>query len=214
LGRNGAPGISIVFTIDFQPHATPGCFAVFIRETVAHSYWPSEAIALAARTTGVRIVSSGYSYTIAGDRAAFEAEISRLRTVAPAYTDLLLLRGHLPEEEGFQHFTADTDPEILRAWALAHYKACGINDRDCLDQIRRARYVRYFPALPLSRVRADQAAVAGAGREKVLAYATLREKGIIFPPLILNRHYTLLEGYHRFMSARGVSMLEHPAIRF
>jgi hypothetical protein len=204
-----------VFTIDVQPHPTPGRFTVFIRETGAHSYWPSEAIALAARATGIRIAGfSGYSYTLAGDRATFEAEINRLLTVAPTYTDLLLLRGHLPEEAGFQDFNADTDPEILRAWALAHYKACGINDRDSLNQLRYARYVRYFQALPLSRIRADQAAVAGTGREKVLAYATLREKGITFPPLILNRHYTLLEGYHRFISARGVSMLTHSAIRF
>ena len=118
-----------------------------------------------------------------------------------------------PIEDGYEAFSEATSHADLVAWALAHYKADGINDMSSLAVIRNSKAAKYHQALPLDAIRLTAAGQRDMNSEKIAIYAELMQSGVAFPPLILGRTRVLCEGYHRFMAAEKIGRATIAAIQ-
>ena len=143
--------------------------------------------------------------------AQVEAEIQRLLPLSGV--ELQRVRGFDPLEVGFSSFGSNTPSDVLKSWALAHYKAAGINDPSSLSVITRSKSAKYIPACPLDSIRRSAAGQRDMNQYKIGVYSELMRTGTVFPPLIIGRTRILCEGYHRYVAAKNIGKLTLPVIQ-
>ncbi|MGG6267060.1 hypothetical protein ACQ4M3_12905 [Leptolyngbya sp. AN03gr2] len=154
------------------------------------------------------------SWKIGSHKTLSQSQIVKIleQLLSESLVDLLRQAKFHPLEAGYLEFETSTKPEVLRAWALRHYKASGINHPDSINQVSKSRQIRY-EIMNLDRLRPNLECLPFCNPDLIDGYSELMQEGIQFPPLIASYHYNLLEGYHRYAALQKARIQRHSVIK-